>query len=370
MKIFIDTRAVAGQPTGIGQYVKRLVLALSKIDLQNNYYLLGGKIEGLPKNFTQKKLMGKRLGLYNRVWQKISFPKIESLFKTSFDIAHFTNYQILPNKSKKIVSTIYDISFIRYPEYGDNKMIDQIRKSAEYAVRHSDVILTISEFSKREIIDYYKISPDRVKPIYLAADDLYFSAVTGEEIEVARSKYKTGNKYILSIGTLEPRKNLTNLIKAFIKIRDENLNLVLVGKKDWQKELLEKEVLGLPDIMRDRIRFTGYLPDKDLKLILGGAQLFVFPSYYEGLGLPVVEAMAASVPVACSSASSLPEVGDGAVVYFDPKNIDEIKSTIEKILNEEDLRLNLIERGKEQAKRFSWDKTARQTLDIYNSLRT
>ena len=183
-------------------------------------------------------------------------------------------------------------------------------------------------------------------------------------IEAIKARYNIAGDYILFVGTLQPRKNLIRLIEAFSNLQSpiSNIQLIIAGKKGWlyEETFRQVEELGL----EWKVVFTDYAPEGDLPALLSGASLFVFPSLYEGFGLPVLEAMACGTPVVCSNVSSLPEVAGEAAILVDPLDVEELATAMERVLGDEELRAELTERGFEQARRFSWEKCARQTLDV------
>jgi glycosyltransferase involved in cell wall biosynthesis len=205
--------------------------------------------------------------------------------------------------------------------------------------------------------------------VYPGYDQTIFQPVRDEGvIEAVKARYGIAGDYALFVGTLQPRKNLIRLIEAFSNFRFpiSDFRLVIAGKKGWLYQEIFRwvEELGL----EKKVVFTGYVPEGDLPVLLSGARLFVFPSLYEGFGLPVLEAMACGTPVVCSNASSLPEVAGDAAVLVDPQDVEGLAAAMERVLGDEELRAELIVRGFEQARKFSWERCARETLDVLESV--
>jgi len=230
-----------------------------------------------------------------------------------------------------------------------------------------DKIITISECTKKDIVKFYKIPEDKIKVILLAPDPIY-QPLSHDIIAPILSKYGVCAPYILYVGSLEPRKNIQTLIQGFANIKKRGLNhkLIIVGNKKWEYSKLIR-IVAESGLHNDVI-FTGYLPDEDLPALYNGADLFVYPSLYEGFGLPPLEAMACGTPVITSNTSSLPEVVGNAGIKVDPQDVDQLSDAIYHVLTDENLRLSLIEKGLERSKQFSWERTATETWKVYDEV--
>jgi glycosyltransferase involved in cell wall biosynthesis len=233
--------------------------------------------------------------------------------------------------------------------------------------RRASGIITVSECSKRDIVRQYAVHPDRVSVVYEAAGP-EFRPIAPERVEEARLRYALPDRYLLHVGTIEPRKNLTRLIEALQLLRDRGMHapLVIVGGKGWLYDTFFRRLDQLS--VRDAVQLTGYVPAVDLPLLYGAAVSVVMPSVYEGFGLPVLEAMGCGVPVACARTSSLPEVGGDAAVYFDPLDVPAMAQAIDDIWSKADLRAELRVRGLRQASRFSWERAAEETWAVYQRI--
>jgi glycosyltransferase involved in cell wall biosynthesis len=266
------------------------------------------------------------------------------------------------------VVTVHDLGYLHYPEA--HRLLDRfyLDLSTRYNARAATHLIADSAATKRDLIERYGIGPSKITVVYPGYDVAIFQPVKDEGIiEAVKARYDIIGDYILFVGTLQPRKNLTRLIEAFSNIRYpiSNIQLVIAGKKGWLYEQIFRQVKELG--LEGEVVFTGYVPAGDLPALLSGARLFVFPSLYEGFGLPVLEAMSCGTPVVCSNASSLPEVAGDAAVLVDPLDVEDLAMAMERVLSDEELRAELIERGFEQARKFSWERCARETLDVLES---
>jgi len=262
------------------------------------------------------------------------------------------------------IYSIYDLSLRRYSETHPRERVWFFEYFIKKRLASASHILTISEFIRQEIIAEFKVPPEMVTAIPLAADPM-FSPSKPADVKKIKAKYNLPESYLLFVGSLEPRKNIDLLIDAMGKLKSD-IPLVLVGwngwgDKDWKGKI---QKLGLAN----RIFRTGHLPDEDLKEIYSGAAALVYPSLYEGFGLPIVEAMACGCPVICSNAASMPEVAGNAAILIDPSSSDELAEGLGKILNDTEFRQMLVKRGLDQAASFSWEETARKTFNLFKKV--
>ncbi len=380
MRIGIDISTVLnhGQDIGSGRYIINLVRNLLKIDRENTYILTGRYIteEHLPiiydlkSNHPESKI---KLYFYNttskklNLWDKIRFPTVELLgFKAN--ILHCPDYLIPPTLNKNIILTIHDLAFIRFPEFNFDWFIKKYSREVKKNAHISRKIIADSESTKSDIAKFFQIDPSKIEVIYLAADNIFKKLSEKEKDIDVLKKYKINKKYILSVGTIEPRKNFITLIKAFDHIKQRNTaydyKLVIVGRTGWKSEAAYLEREKSP--YREDILFTGRVPDDDLVQIYNQAELFVYPSLFEGFGLPILEAMSCGLPVIASDTSSLKEVTGDAGILVPPGDDIELQNQILNILENKEIKEKLKEKSLIQAKKFSWEKTAQETLDIYN----
>ncbi len=377
MRIGIDARStqvVKEKYRGIGRYTINLINALARIDESNQYHLY---INGLwpcgvrvpADNFCLDSGMAWSLFSRSRFleWQ-VRAPA--DLRARRFDVFHFTFSQNVPLlKSGPIVVTVHDlISIIFREHYRHNKLRPLFDWMWTKATKKADRIIAVSESTKRDIIEYLDVSEDKIKVVYEAADPIY-RPVTEDEAESVKRRFKTNGSYIMYVGGMDPRKNLEGLLDAYRRLPTDlsrEHKLVVVGRLDqWYPEI-EKLISEFG--LRERVVFTGFVPDEMLVALYNGASVFVLPSLYEGFGLPLLEAMSCRTPVVCSNAASIPEVIGDAALMVDPHDVDGLAAAIERALTDSELREGLREKGFKRAKSFSWEKTARETLAVYEEI--
>lgn len=350
------------QRSGVAVYVYQLVNALLKVNQKDKFILFGLSPFAAFKNLDNldfKKYPNVEMKIYKMpsrlfrliflIWQRLNWPFIEN-FIGEVDVFHSFNWYLPPQKKGKVVATVFDMTPFLFPELHQQKTIqlDTIRLNRIKINAH--LVITISENSKK---DYLKFDPlKKVEVIY-----------PGVSAQFKKARRKTAGKYILSVGTLEPRKNIKRLIEGYLQ---SNLKekLLLVGNLGWKNT----ELLALIKKNKDRIITTGYVSDEELTRLYSQAVCFVYPSLYEGFGIPVLEAMSSGVPVITSKVSSLPEAGGEAVYYINPYNIDDIRKALIEVTKNENVRNKLIKRGFQQVKKFSWIKSARKLNLLYEQL--
>jgi glycosyltransferase involved in cell wall biosynthesis len=270
----------------------------------------------------------------------------------------------LRKKTRSIV-TIYDLSYVYFNQFSTPKLKKYFNKLVPRSIRSASHIVTISENSKHEIMEYYKVSEEKIAVVNPAVDHTVFKPRPQEVSSNAAEKYKISKPYILSVCTLEPRKNLIGVLNAFEQLPEDIKSrycLVLVGGKGWLDGELEAKFNKL-SAKYSLIR-TGYVPDEDLPALYSGASVFVYPSFYEGFGMPPLEAMACGVPVITSDNSSLPEVVGGAGIMVSANDTPALAHQIERVLTDKKLAGSMRAKGLEQAKKFTWDKSALKLIDV------
>lgn len=311
------------------------------------YEIFGSKRAWVLTSLTKRLLFGK--------------PKIDILFSPS----HYTPILSL------VPSAIYlmDLSYERFgTEYFTSYDINQLRRWTPLSIKKSKYVITISEFSKQEIINFYGTDPDKIKVVYPSFNkEIFHPKVPKTKLAQLRKKYNISGKYLFYWGTLQPRKNISRLIEAFSRLSNSQLKLVICGKKGWLYDQIFDLVERLN--LKNRVLFIGYAPDEDLPGLIKASRAFVLPSLYEGFGMPVVEAQAVGVPVVVSKSSSLPEVaGESAIFIDNPEDVDSIKIALEKVLSLTSKQRDLIvKEGKENSKRFDWKNSAKMLLNILNN---
>jgi len=303
------------------------------------------------------------------IWNKFCWPPIE-LFIGKVDLFHSTNYILPPQRFGKSIITIHDLFFLIAPEYASKASVklfkDQIKK---YALRANKIIV-VSESTKRDVQRLLGIAPGKIAVIYEGAESGYRPLNKELALKEIKHKYKLEHRFILFVGTLEPRKNLTNLIQAYSLFRNRRKDcrhkLVICGMKGWSARDIFETAERLK--LKKEIIFTGYVPENDLPLFYNAADLFTFPSLYEGFGLPVLEAMACGTPVITSNTSSLPEIVGEAAIMINPTDVGALADAIDKVLGNESLRQEMRNKGLARTKLFSWEETTKATVRLYKEV--
>lgn len=262
------------------------------------------------------------------------------------------------------VSMVHDVAFLRYPEHLQPRIRRFYATWMPRFLAYTNHIITVSEFSKRELMDGYKIPGDKISVVYNATSEA-FKPLTVEQQQTVREKYSKGKPFFLFLGAIHPRKNVITLVRAFHQFKSATTNdiqLVLAGRAGWMTDDLMKEIANSP--FKSDIHLPGYVRTSDAAALTGSAEVMIYPSIYEGFGLPLIEAMTCGVPVICSDASSLPEVAGNAALLFEPKDVNHLTQHMEALTNNSVLRSELIQKGYERSKFFSWDKAAGEIYEI------
>lgn len=372
MRVGIDIQCLTGPRTGVAYYTLGLLKGLASLSGEDRicpfYFSRRGEVD-LPARVYKKlsprgrKISGRLLSLG---WKHLGFPPLNWLIP-GMDIYHFTNFVSRPVRRKPVITTIYDLSFKRYPEFTEPKNLKFLEKFVPPSLVRSDRVIVISEFTKKELLSLFPVPENKVRVVYGGVDDEFRRPASTDELLRVRYRYNLPEKYVLTVGTWEPRKNLSGLLRAWEQFKTSSASadfkLVLAGMKGWLYQEIEKNIQSARS--GPGIKTLGYIRRFDLPAVYQGASLFVFPSYYEGQGLPPLEAQAAGVPVAASRTASLPEVLGTGAVYFDPAKPEEMAEVMNRILSDKGLMEKLIESGRENTRKYSWEKTARQTLSVY-----
>ena len=283
------------------------------------------------------------------------------------ELFHATEHLLPPFHDSPTVLTVHDMIFKLFPQTQKRLNYWYLNATMPLYCRRADAIVTVSECSKRDIVAHYSLDPAKVSVIYEAAGPEFRPASPAEQ-DQARQRYSLPEQFLIHVGVIEPRKNLTRLVEALQRLRGEGLTipLVVVGPKGWLYDDFFQRLDQLQ--VRDAVCFPGYVPLTDLAAVYSAARLAAMPSIYEGFGLPVLEAMACGTPVICSRTSSLPEIGGDAARYFDPLSVEEMAAAIRTVWTDPDLHAAMRQQGLAQAARFSWQRAAQQTMALYNRI--
>lgn len=372
MRIAIDGR-MGHTRVGMGVYVRGLISHLGKVDKKNEYFIIVHKDRDasfIPKqqNFTKwATSISYENHLTRDLWEQVYLPW--KLYKHRIDVYHGPNY-VLPIFAKAgTVLTAYDmIVFATQKWY---KPISQFRvqRLLRMSAKRAHKIITGSENSKLDIIEILGLPEEKVQVVYIGIDDVYRPINNKHELDFVKAKYGITDRFILHVGSLNPRKNISRLIEAYKRLPLdilEEYQLVIVGKRGWKSDEIFARVKEL--CLENRVVFTGFIEDNDLPLLMNAADLLAFPSLYEGFGIPPLEAMACGTPVIASNTSSIPEVVGDAALLFDPYNVEEMSAAMYRALTDGQLREKLRQKGFERVKKFSWEKTAQETLAVYEEV--
>ena len=356
-----------GLPNRVGssEFCFQLLSKLAKLDTKNEYsiFLPVDPSADLPKETKKWRYVtfhSKKLWTLLGLSKKLKGYKLNVFFSP-------THYLPLLVSSPSVIS-ILDVSYLYFPNLFKKKDLYQLKFWGGYSIRKAKKIITISSSSRNDIIEMYKVNPEKIAVVYPGVKELKTENIKSKSMEDLKEKFGISSPYILFVGTLQPRKNIVRLVEAFSKLKPENLKskdnleLVIVGKRGWQFE----EILNSPQkyAVANRVKFLDSVSDEDLPSLYKNALCFCLPSLYEGFGLPILEAMQYGCAVATSNVSSLPEAGGDAALYFDPESAEDIAKTLQTLIDDEELRKDLVKKGHEQVKKFSWEKTARETLKI------
>ena len=368
LRLGVDFHLAEKEGTGNCTYMRNLVESLVKIDGENEYFLYV-----TDSGYPYYRVFDGFRNVYLRPL-KVRSPifRIPLLglmtYADRIDILH-ANYYGPPFFNGRLLLTVHDLSFLSIPECFTAFERVKDRFLVPGNIRRAGKVLTVSEYSKQDIIREYSVPPGHVEVAYNGASPGFRPTEDREAAARVLEGYGVSGRYILYVGRLNKRKNLASLIRAFIELKEAKRiphQLVVAGVRDFLPgDELERINHSL---FKDDIRFTGYLPEEHLPLFYGLADLFVYPSLYEGFGLPCLEAMCCGCPVVSSNLTSLPEVVGEAGLMVNPLDIEELKAAIGAVISDERLRSTMIARGFEQAKRFSWEMTARKVLNVFRHL--
>ena len=356
----------------MGVYAGEITRALShknQLDL-TLFYNREGQAQ-LPADL--RHLPAQTLNLGNKPWRmgvllsRLTRWPLDKTFG-AVDIFHATNHLLAHFKQARTVFTLHDLIFLHFPKYHLPRNRWYLTLAMPRYLQAADMIITPSECSRQDALKFYGLPESKIKVIYEAASPIFKPETDPDQLRQVQKKYNLPDQFLLHVATIEPRKNLSRLLAAFKSLLLDwpDLRLVLIGKKGWlYQDFFQKlRTLGL----EERVIFPGYIDEADLPACYQLAELFVFPSLYEGFGLPPLEAMACGTPVVSSNSSSLPEIVGEAGLLFDPTDTAALTETVRCVLSDADLRADLSRRGLQQAQKFSWAKTADETEMIYQRL--
>ncbi|MDF2505631.1 glycosyltransferase family 1 protein [Clostridium sp.] len=369
MRIAFDARGINWyKGTGIGTYTENVLKNLISVDSLNKYvlYWSGENYEKFKTNNTTIRMASKR---YHRFFQEYFFPR--DIKKDNIDIYHISQNGIglSQNLNCLKIVTIHDLIPYIMPETVGNGYLLKFLRDMPRIIDESNAIITVSEYSKKDILRFFPINPDKIFVTPLAADSMYKPLDKDQCKKYLSNKYNIKSPYILYLGGFSSRKNVSGLIKAYEKVSNEikeDIKLVICGSKKDDVENLMK--IKLHSKVEENIIFTGFIPNEDLPIFYNSCEVFVYPSLYEGFGLPPLEAMNCGAPVITSNTTSIPEVVADSAILIDPINTDMLADELYKVLTNEVIRKNLSNKGLKRSLEFSWLKTAKNTLKVYENV--
>lgn len=379
-KIAFDAQLfLKGNKTGIAWCADNLIKNLAQTkeyECQLDFFSKGYSEDKLQimKEYQNLGITLRECKWFNDVWYKLVWPFLRIpyhwFFGSDNQITQFFNYVIPPGVKGKKVTIVHDMAHLACPETVRLKTKRWLDLTLEQSCRRADAIITVSEFSKQELIKYLHVPEEKIYVMYNGIDfDLYRPDYSEKQVNEVRERYHIEKDYFLYLGTIEPRKNLTRLLKAYGKLAKTNLDvpqLVLAGGKGWlcDEIYLTAEQLQLGN----KILFTGYVGKQEGPILMKGARAFLFPSIYEGFGMPAVEALACGTPVLAANAASLPEVLGECAMYVDPLSVDDIARGLKKMLTDSDDIEAFKAEGLEYAKRYSWENSVKAIRGVYDKL--
>jgi len=369
MHVAINTLAVQRRPHGVGSYVRNLARRLAALDRENQYTLYVSPenavhFEGLGPNV---RLVQGPAGRPRRaLWEQAELPL--DLVRRQVDLFHGPGFVVPLFGACPRIVTLHDMTFSLFPREHTFARRHYFNVMVPLSARAADIIIAISESTRTDLVRLLGVKPEKVRVIHLAAGEEFRPGRDPDRLLQVRRKYGIERRMILYLGMIEPRKNLQRLVGAFARLKDlrEECCLVLAGSLGWGgNDLLRAvEAHGL----KEEVILPGYLDDADLPALYSAAEVFVYPSLYEGFGIPVLEAMACGTPVITSKVSSMPEIAGDAAVLVDPLSVDDLAGALSRVLLNKNQQQQMSERGLQRSRQFTWERTARETLRAYREL--
>ncbi|NOZ62198.1 MAG: glycosyltransferase family 4 protein [Calditrichaeota bacterium] len=373
MKICIDARVVINEKTGIGNYTYNLIKSLLQIDRKNEYliYVFSGLAESHPLQKLEYENLSKRIISLRPVTSKQQIAVRKLLAHDSPDVYHYPNWDVPIFQNVKTIFTIHDLTYLLHKNfYAKHSRLKEIYTflNIKYGIKKAEKIISVSQTTKDDLQKLFEISDSKVKVINEAFEEKFLERFTVGHQKKVLSAFGIGEKYFLFVGERRPHKNLPRIIEAFQKFQQKNrdYSLVIIGKSyaQYKEDLKTIERLKLGK----NVVVLNYVKDEFMPVLFQAAEAFVFASLYEGFGIPVLEAMASETPVITSNISATNEISGDAAIKVNPYNAKNIADAMNRITKDESLRKNLVERGKKRVKQFSWEKTAQQTLLLYEEI--
>jgi len=369
MNIGFDGKRAANNLTGLGNYSRSLITQLSQFFPQNQYFVYTPKIKEsrqINDFFTPSNILAVLPKSFSFLWRTIGIKK--QLLTDQIDLYHGLSHEI-PIGLKQIeipsIVTVHDLIFLKFPQYFGR--IDRFiyKLKCQYACTHADKIVAISEQTKKDIVSFFNIDDHKIEVVYQSCDESFKTPANNSLKEEVKEKFDLPDHYILNVGTIETRKNLLLLIKALANV-PKAYKLVVVGKETPYKQLVLDEISKLS--LNERVIFLQNVPFNELPAIYQMASVFVYPSFYEGFGIPIIEALYSSVPVIAATGSCLEEAGGTDSLYMDPNNPIELAKNINKVLENQELQSEMKQKGLAYVQRFNDDRIANHMMEVYKNV--
>jgi len=374
MKICIDARLVLNKVTGIGYYLTNLIDTLAKVDNHNTYTIFLNK--RLATDHPLRTIRKDNLRFVPVATKAVGpgqqFLMPFRLWRENFDVYHYPHFDLPLLQNKPSIITIHDLKYIMhpsfFPELGKMKRI-YMEQTLRIATKRAKHIIAVSESTKKSLIERFHVPPQKVTTIWLAPPRLEKANAVSKELRADWIDKNLNTKYLLFIGERRPHKNIIRMIEAlkiFTERNKSDYRFFIVGPRYSNYSAPEDKIqeLGLDD----KVKILGYISDTEKTHLLKNAELFIFSSLYEGFGIPILEAMAHGIPVITSNITSMPEVAGDAALLVNPNKVEEIAEAMERVIHDQDLRTEMIRKGFENIARFSWDKSAENTLAVYQEV--
>lgn len=367
MIIAVDYTPAVLQRAGIGRFTRDLIRSVIELDRRNTYRLVvaGASVdEAFPDNvqivrlpFTDRQAM--------HMWHRLRLPVPIETFIGRFDVFHGTNFLLPYMRSKRSVVTIHDLTFMVHPEFAEPSLVRFLKRAVPATLARAKHVCADSVATRDDLVQLLGIAEKQVTVVYGGVDPRFRPIEDATVVRRVKERYPLDRPYILALGTREPRKNLSGLLDAYSTVRANGLRprLLLAGPAGWREEGFAEKLNGLE--FKDDVISLGFVPDEDLPALLTLAGCFVYPSHYEGFGLPVLEALACGVPVVCGNRSSLPEVAGGSAILVPPERPEEIAGAIQNVLTDPGLARRLQRNGPAQAAKFNWRSGAEKQIAVY-----
>jgi glycosyltransferase involved in cell wall biosynthesis len=375
VRIGFDATSAVRQGAGIGRITREVLRALAPLDTENHYRLLyaappGARTVPLPPlgpNFTTRRLPFDDLWLA-RLWHRAQVPLPVDWLTGPIDLFHAPDFTLPPTlPSTRTLLTVHDLSFVRDPGSAMPVLRQYLNRVVPRSVARADHVVADSYATRDDLVALYAVPPHKVSVIYSGVNPAFRPVRDPAALAAVRQRYQLGQApFVLSVGTLQPRKNYARLIQAVALQPDSALRLVIVGGRGWLYDAIFAEVVKRN--LQERVTFAGFAADEDLPALYSAARVVAYPSTYEGFGLPILEGYACGTPVVTSTVSCMPEVAGDAALLAPPADVPALAAALHRAATDEPLRASLIQRGFERARLFTWERTARQFLDTYRAL--